>query len=176
VSKQLILIDSDLSADQFKSVCPMEAGPIEALQSLENYVVALEGGNQMADVSAKVGAVQATATVTMTGTAANNETMKLCNETLTAKTSGADPEAGEFNISATPNTQADSLVLAINSMPELAGLVTAARTGTGVVTITAVIPGVMGNGLECADVNLANTAVVGFADGSDGTEYSLASK
>lgn len=176
MSLQLILIDTDLSKAGFQSVCPMEAGPIEGLQSLENYVVALEGGNQSADLTAKVGAIQATASVTMTGTAGNNETMKLCNQTLTAKTSGAVAADGEFNISATPNTQANNLVAAINAMPELQGLVTAARTGTGVVTITAVIPGVMGNGLECADVDLANTTVTGFASGSDGTEYTLASK
>lgn len=176
MSKQLILIDTDLSKAGFQSVCPMEAGPVEGLQALENYIVALEGGNQSADVEAKVGAIQATATVTMTGTCTDAQTMKLCNQTLTAKASGAVPADGEFNVSATPNTQANNLVTAINAMPELQGLVTAARTGTGVVTITAVIPGVMGNGLECADVDLGNTTVVGFASGSDGTEYDLASK
>lgn len=176
MSLQLILIDTDLSKAQFQSVVPMAAGPIEGLQSLENFVVALEGGNQNADLTAQVGALQATATVTMTGTAGNNETMKLCNQTLTAKTSGAVAADGEFNISATPNTQANSLVTAINSMTELQGLVTAARTGTGVVTITAVMPGILGNAFECADVNLANTTVVGFANGSNGTEYTLASK
>lgn len=175
MSKQLILIDTDLSKAQFQSVCPMEAGPIEGLQSLENYVVALEGGIQSADVSAKVGAIQATASITSTGTATAAQTMKLCNQTLTAKASGADPELGEFNVSATPATQAASIALAINSMTELQGLVTA-EANAGVVTVTAVIPGVMGNGLECADVNLANVSVVGFADGSDGTEYTLASK
>lgn len=175
MSKTLILIDTDLSKEGFQSVCPMEAGPLEALQSLENYVVALEGGSQSADVTAKVGAVQASGTITSTGTAGNNETMKICNETLTAKSSGADPEAGEFNVSGTVGTQSANIALAINSMPELKGLVTAVANA-GVVTVTAVVPGLMGNGLEMVDVNLANVAVVGFSGGSDGTEYALSGK
>ncbi len=175
MSKQLILIDTNLTADGFKSVCSMAAGPIEALQSLENYVVALEGGNQSADVTAKVGAVSATATITSTGTAANNETMKLANQTITAKTSAAVPANGEFNISATPATQAASIALAINSVVALQGIVSAVAV-EGVVTVTAAIPGKASNGLECADVNLANVTVAGFSGGSDGTEYRLASK
>lgn len=109
--------------------------------------------------------VAATATITSTGSAANNETMKLCNQTLTAKTSGAVAASGEFNISGTVGTQAASIALAINSVPALAGVVTAEAVA-GVVTVTAVVPGVAGNGLECADVDLANVAVAGFSGGS----------
>ena len=173
MSKQLILIDTALSTDSFKAICPMAAGPIEGLQALENYIVALEGGNQSAAVTAKVGAVSATATITSTGTAANNETMKLANQTITAKTSGAVPASGEFNISATPATQAASIALAINSVVALQGIVSAVAV-QGVVTVTAAIPGKASNGLECADVNLANVAVSGFSGGSDGTSYTLA--
>lgn len=172
MSKSVLIIDSPLTAAGMASVCPMGGGPIERRQSVENYVGAVQGGSQVADMEMLMGAVQATASITSTGTATAAQTMKLCNQTLTAKASGADPEAGEFNVSATPATQAASIALAINSMPELQGLVTA-EANAGVVTVTAKLPGVMGNGLECADVDLGNVAVVGFANGSDGNKYEL---
>jgi hypothetical protein len=126
----------------------------------------------MALMEVNVGIVQATGSITSTGTASNGQTMKLANQTLTAVTSNADPEAGEFNISATVANQAASIALAINSMPELAGIVTA-EANAGVVTVTAVLPGLMGNGIECADVNLANVTVAGMSGGTNGTEHSL---
>lgn len=170
MSKQLIEIDTELSADSFKSVCDLAPGQLEALVQLENYFGSVAGGSQSAQITVKVGAVQASASITSTGTAANNETMKLCNQAITAKTSAADPVLGQFNISATPATQATSIALAINSMPELVPYVSALAEA-GVVTLTAKVPGAFGNGLECVDVNLANVTVAGFSGGSDGTTY-----
>lgn len=170
--QRLIINTGSLTADGFKSVCDLSPGQLPALQNLENYLGALSGGNQMALLSINVGAVQATASITSTGTATAAQTMKLCNQTLTAKASGAVPADGEFNVSATIGTQATNIAAAINAMPELSGIVTASAS-LGVVTVTAVVPGVLGNGLECADVDLGNVSVVGFADGSDGTAYSL---
>lgn len=167
-----LIIDSDLSADGFKSVCPLAMGGLDAANSFVDYVSALTGGNQMADLSFKVGAVQATATITSTGTAANNQTMTLANQTITAKTSGAVAADGEFNISGTVATQAASIAAAINAMPELSGIVTATSL-LGVVTVTAVVPGLVGNGLQIADVDLANVAVAAFSGGTDGTSYSI---
>lgn len=174
MSKQLILIDTDLSKAGFQSVCPMEAGPVEGLQSLENYIVALEGGNQSADVSAKVGAISATATFTITSTGpTNGQAGTLLNTTLTAVTSSADPALGQFNINATPATVAASMVLAINAVLGDKVLATAAL---GVVTVTALVPGVLGNGLQISAGNLSNTSAGAWANGSDGTQYQLAGK
>lgn len=174
MSKQLILIDTDLSKAGFQSVCPMDAGPIEGLQSLENYIVALEGGSQSADVTAKVGAISATATFTFTSTGpTNGQTASLLNTTLTAVTSNANPALGQFNISATPATVAASMVLAINAV---LGTKVVATSALGVVTVTAKIPGVMGNGLQISAGTLSNTSAGAWANGSDGTEYVLDSK
>lgn len=170
MSFQRLIITTDLTADGFKSVCDLSPLQLPAANNFENYIAALTGGNQMAKLDFNVGAVQATASITSTGTAGNNETMKLCNETLTAKSSGAVPANGEFNVSATVGTQATNIAAAINAMPELQSLVSAVANA-GVVTVTALVPGAIGNGLECADVNLANVAVAGFANGSDGTNY-----
>lgn len=167
-----LIIDSDLSSDGFKSVVNLAPLGLDGAISFQNYIGALCGGNEMASLTFQVGAVQATGTIVSTGTAGNNETMKILNETLTAKTSGAVPADGEFDISATPATQAANIALAINSVAALSGQVTAVAV-EGTVTVTAVVPGIVGNGLELADVNLANVAVTGFSGGSDGTTYVL---
>jgi hypothetical protein len=127
-------------------------------------------GTRTGNMRIKVGAVQATATITSTGTATNAETMTICNVTFTAVTSGA--AGNQFNISATPNTQADSMVTAFNASANLTGKVTAARTGTGIVTLTSVVPGLVGNGLDLTE-SLSNVTKTAFTGGTDGTAFDL---
>ena len=172
MSLQRIIIDTgSATANDFKSKCDLAPLGLPGLQSLENFIGSIPNQNSSL-LEVKVGAVQATATITSTGTAANNQTMTLCKETLIAKTSSAVPASGEFDISATPATQATNIALAINSLPALAGIVTA-TSALGVVTVTAVVPGLIGNGLEAVDVDLANVTVVDFSGGTDGTSYTL---
>jgi hypothetical protein len=136
-----------------------------ALEKLMSDVV---NGCQLAYAKVSTGAIQATATITSTGSATNGETALVCNTTLTAKTSGADPTAGEFDISATVATQAANIALAINSVAALSGIVTA-TSALGVVTITAVQPGLTGNGLQISE-GLTNVTKTAFSGGLDGTQ------
>lgn len=172
MSLMRIVLDSPLSADGLKSVCDLSPGQLPALNNLEKYLGGVSGGNYMANLIVLQGAVKATGSITSTGTSANNETMTICGQTLTAKTSGAVAADGEFNISATVGTQAASIALAINSMPELVGICSAEALA-GVVTVSAAVPGLIGNGLVMVDVNLGNVTVAGFSGGSDGTSYTL---
>jgi hypothetical protein len=167
---QRIVITSPLTANQFKSVCDFAPGQLPALQNLENYLVALSGGNERASLAIKVAAVQAAATLTVESTgSSNDETCIICNITFTAKTSGAS--GNQFNISSTPGTQASNMAAAFNASSDLTGKVTAAAVA-GVVTITAVVPGLMGNGLQISE-GLTNVALSAFAGGTDGTAYAL---
>lgn len=172
MSKHRLIIEAPESAAQFKSICDLSPDSRQGAVNLGTYIESIPAGVRSANIKAQVGAVQATATITSTGTAGNDETMKLANQTLTAKTSGAVAADGEFDISATPATQAANIAAAINAMPELSGIVTA-EAAAGVVTVTAVVPGLIGNGIECADVDLANVTVSGFSSGDDGTSYEL---
>ncbi len=52
------------------------------------------------------------------------------------------------------------------------GKVTALAVGA-VVTITAVVPGLVGNGLALSAGTLSNVTAAAFASGSDGTSYTL---
>lgn len=161
-----------LSADGFKSVCDLAPGQIPAMNNLANFVSGVAGGAYMASSVVKVGAVAATGSITSTGTATDAQTMTICGQTLTAKTSGAVPADGEFNVSATVGTQAANIAAAINAVPELVGVCSATALA-GVVTVTAAVPGLIGNGLVMVDVDLGNVTVAGFANGSDGTSYTL---
>lgn len=170
MSLQRLIINSDLTAAGFISVCDLTPGQLVAANNFANYVHGLTGGNYMALLSFAVGAVQATATYTHTGTATNAQAGTLLNTTLTAVTSNANPALGQFNISATPTTQAASMVLAINSV---LGTKVLATNALGVVTITALVPGVMGNGFQISAGNLSNVSAGAWANGSDGTAYSV---
>lgn len=173
MSKQLILIDTDLSADSFKSVCPMGIGPAEDLQSIENYVVALEGGVQSADVSAKVGAVGASCVLTTGAASTAGQIFTLMNVSFTAKASGAVPASGEFNVGAS-SAQLDSILLAIDAV--LGAQLDIVRDSASIAHVTLKVPGALGNGLQASAGNVANLTVGGFAGGSDGTAYTISSK
>jgi len=139
-------------------------------QAVEALFTSIVDGNQTSYTKVATGVVQATATMTSTGSAVDSETALVANTTLTAKTSGAVPANGEFNISATPTTQAANIALAINSVAALSGVVTA-TSALGVVTITAVVPGKMGNGLQISE-GLTNVTATAFSGGSDGKQVS----
>lgn len=163
-------ITSPLTVVGITSVLNLEPGGLPATQNFENYVGALSGGNQSALLEFMVGPVQATATITSTGTATAAQTMTLLNVTLTAVAS--DPGENEFVVSGTVGTQAANIAACINDSTDLAGLVTATSL-EGVVTVTSVAPGLIGNGLQIADVDLANVAVAAFSGGTNGTEETI---
>lgn len=167
-----LVINSSGTADDFKSQCNLAMGGDDAMNSFIDYCAGVNGGNLIgADFAFKVGAVQATGTLTVAaGGSANNETCSICNVTFTAKTSGAT--GNQFNISATAATQAANMAAAINASSDLTGKVTAEASG-GVVTITSVVPGLLGNGLQLSAGTLANVTLGAFANGSDGTSYSI---
>jgi len=158
---QTIVLESEQTTASFLSNCNLAPLQIPALVAFENYIGGIVGGNYPAKVTFYTGSARATATITVsTGGSANNETITICGVTFTAKTSGA--AGNQFNISATAATQAASMVLFINASTSLTNIVTAANV-LGVVTLSAVLPGAMGNGLVAANVDLANVVVSSFA-------------
>ena len=158
-----------LSAGAFARVMPTNTqGPRISIRRVADFIKGLAGGARAGVVELRVGAVKATATLTVTSTGpTNTETFVVAGTTFTAVTSGAT--GNQFNISATPATVAANIVAAVN------GSATAAVTGavvasavSGVVTFTAKIAGTIGNGLVLTE-SLTNVALAGFSGGSDGT-------
>lgn len=144
---------------------------VTGARNFETFFRKIKNGVIPADIKVVNNVVFATGTITSTGSASNGETMTLANVTLTAKTSGADPTAGEFDISATPTTQAANIALAINSDTDFAGIVTA-KSALGVVTVTSVVPGLIGNGLDLTE-SLTNVTVAAFSGGNEGTSADI---
>lgn len=172
-SLQRLVITSNGTALDFINQCNLKPLGLVGINSMVDYFAGLSGGNVAgASLAWKVGCVKATGTITSTGTATDAQTMKIANQTLTAKTSGAVPANGEFNVSATVGTQATNIAAAINAMAGLVGIVTATALA-GVVTVTAVVPGLIGNGIELVDVDLGNVTVAAMSGGTDGTAYNI---
>lgn len=168
-SLQRIVINSSGTKADFDSKCDLSPGQLPALINLENYIASLAGGNNAASLSIKVGAVQATGLITSTGAATAAEIFTLCNVVFTARASGAT--GNEFNASATVATQATNIAAAINASTDLTGKVTA-TSALGVVTVTASVPGLLGNGLQLSE-GLTNATITAFSGGTDGTAHTL---
>lgn len=145
-----------------------------SLQRLGRYIDGLaDGAFYYTTVAEGIGAVQATATYTVTSTGpTNNQVGTLVNQNLTAKTAGAVPANGEFNINASPTVVATGIALAINTFPATSALVTA-TSALGVVTITSKHAGATSNGLQISAGNWSNVAAGQFSGGSTNTVVTL---
>jgi hypothetical protein len=167
-----LVLNSNGTADDFKSECPLAVGGHDAINNFTSYVEGVNGGEAPgASFAFKVGAVQAAGTLTVaTGGSTAAQACTICNVTLTGRAS--NPATNEFVVSATAATQAANMAAAINASASFAGKVTASAN-LGVVTLTAVVPGVLGNGFQLSAGNLANVTASAFANGSDGTAYSV---
>lgn len=147
------------------------AGSWRNVFQLLSWLRGFAKGTRRGSIKVKQGPIQATATITSTGIASAADTVTVANIVLTAVASGAVPANGEWNVSAVVATQATSIALAINSISTLTGKVTA-TSALGVVTITSVVPGLVGNGLQISE-NASNVTNTAFASGTDGTAYNL---
>lgn len=139
----------------------------ETAQRLINFLQGLVTGSELGpsgsaprvviSIHGQATAASGTLTVTSTGSL-NNETCSIAGVTFTAKTSGAT--GNQFNISATPTTQAANMVAAINASSSLTNIVTASNVA-GVVTITAAANAVIGNGIAISAGTLSNVTASG---------------
>lgn len=142
----------------------------QGLQKLMGDVV---DGAQVAYAKISTGAIQATGTGTFTGAATADQTMNIGGVVFTAKAS-PDESANQYLVSGTVALGAASLARAINLSTGLASIITA-TSALGVVTMTAVQPGVSGNAIQTVDVDTANFtfAQAHLATGSDGTQVAV---
>jgi len=139
-------------------------------KTISDYFLAMGGGLREGLVTVKVGALQASGTLTITSTGpALTETITVAGVVLTAVAS--DPTTAQFVRNDTPATAATNIATAINLNPTLASVVTASSVA-GVVTCLAVVPGKSGNGMVLSDAS-SNTESVTFAAGSNGTLTTL---
>lgn len=137
---------------------------------LQSIMANMVDGNQLAYAKVSNNLVQATGTGTFTGAATADQTMTIGGVTFTAKAS-PDEAANQYLVSATVSLEAASLARAINANTTLAKHVLA-TSALGVVTLTAVQPGVASNFFPTVDVDTSNFtfAQAILAGGTDGTQ------
>lgn len=142
-------------------------------QGLQKLMADVVDGAQIAYAKISTGAIQASGTGTFTGAATADQTMTIAGVTFTAKAS-PDESANQYLVSGTVALGAASLSRAINASTDLTGIVSAS-SALGVVTITAVQPGVSGNQIPTVDVDTANFtfAQAALAAGTDGTQVAI---
>lgn len=172
MSKNVLVIDTDLSGVSFADNCQLNSGRLGGLIGLSNLLRGSAGGTYDTSVEVLTGAAAADGYMRVaTGGSTAAQACTICNVTLTGR--AADPAANEFVVSATAATQATNMANAINASASFAGKITAQASG-GDVLLFAVVPGAAGNGLQLSAGNLSNVTVPKpFAGGTDGTTYSL---
>lgn len=167
-----LVIDTDLSTADMNSKLDPTCGCIHKFgNNVINQVAALVGGRLAGKIQVSVGDVKATGTVTL-ATVLAADTVTVDGIVFTAVNGGAT--GNQFNMNGTDSADADSLVSAINANTTLDGRVIATNSN-GVVTITALDAGELGNSVSLASSNGTRLAVSGaaLAGGVNGTKYTF---
>ena len=166
MSFQMIEIQSDeVEADLRESLIAETGNRMLSGQKLMKYVRALMGGTKSAKVTVGVNAVKASATLTLVSVVATN-TCTVAGQLFTAVASGAT--AAQFNVGASDTLTADSLVAQINAHTTINPWVVASNVA-GVVTITAISPGVLGNAIPLLGGTNITASAARLASGTSGS-------
>lgn len=117
-----------------------------AAMKIEDFVRKCVTGVHPCNIRTRVNSALATGTITFSSQVAT-DTVTVNGTTFTA-VSGA-PTSSQYDISGGDTTGAASLATQINANTTLAAMLTASAA-SGVVTLTTVVPGVMGNAITIA--------------------------
>ena len=172
VSILLHVPDSAQTMTQILQLKPAPANQVDD-ENLDKMIGDMIDGSQASFTKISTGSVQATGTGTFTGAATAGQTMTIAGVTFTAR-AVPNEAANEFLVSATVALEAASLSRAINASTTARPLVFSSASA-GVVTITAVQPGLTGNFVPTVNVNVSNFtfAQALLAGGSNGTEAGI---
>lgn len=171
-----IVIETPLTATQDAANLRLNGtGSWRNVFALLSWLRGFAKGTRRGNMLLKQGAVKATGSVAITGRPTADETMVVAGVTLTAKDSGANGTT-QFNTSNTDTlVTAQNLAACINANTTLNKFLSASAAGahpSSTVTITCIVPGLIGNGLILTE-SMTNVAVTAFASGTDGTAYNL---
>lgn len=144
---------------------PSTLGRREAFRRLSDFLAALNNGAKSGTtLVVQDTSVYATATVTCANVNAA-DTVTVGNTVFTA-VNGGTPTSVQFDMSGDATAEGAALAAAINAHTTVSKIVSASAA-TGVVTLTAKVPGAIGNGLQLSSSNGTRLAVVAFASGAN---------
>lgn len=162
----LIVVSLDETQGNVEADLQAETGLIElAGAKLRDFFKRIASGMRPAVVQTKTGAVKATGTITLSSHVATN-TVTVNGITFTCVASGAT--GNQYNVGASDTLTAEALAAAINANTTLDGMVVA-TAASGVVTLTALIPGEIGNAVTLAISANGSVSAARMAGGTNGT-------
>lgn len=172
---QRLYIDTGAqTAADFNSQVNLPVLGLDAVNSFVDYMSALTGGNQMANLTFNVAMVKATGTFTFVSVIAT-DVLSINGVDFTCVASGAT--GNQFNVGGTDTLTAVAAAAAINASASAlvsgqAGVV--ATSALGVVTLTAKQPGTAGNTITISTPDTTITpSGARLTGGTDGTAYSI---
>jgi phage tail sheath gpL-like len=169
---EIEITTSETTADVTYKLAASKGDPKRFINELITQLNRIAGGLRPATIKARIGDVKATGTVTLASVDVD-DTVTIDGVVFTAVASGAT--GNQFNQGGTDTVDAASLVSAINANTTLDGRVVA-TSALGVVTLTAVEGGELGNSVSLASSNGTRLAVsaAALAGGVNGTSYTFA--
>jgi hypothetical protein len=142
--------------------------PALLLQAISQYFQDMSSGITSSSIVVQQTAIAAAGTVTFSSFVAD-DTVTVGATTLTGKASPANEN--QFLSTGTDDQDAIAFAACVNAHSVLSKYVSAARTSSGVATVTSLIPGVIGNGLALAIS--AHGSVVAFASGANDANVTI---
>lgn len=174
---RFLLNSTRRSATDLDDILRPDAGDDRAsVRRIADYFRRMAGNAEAGMLTVNLGDTAAAATLTFTNDPSADETFTLCNVVLTAKASGASGEE-EWNITSGGTNAADAAgnaasVAALINGHSVLSLFLSAVSVLGVVTITCLSPGKVGNGLQISDT-LTNATSAAFSGGAEGAQTVL---
>jgi phage tail sheath gpL-like len=155
----MVIVAHDETSANAQVDLQAESGLVElAGLKLKDYFRRIVSGMRPATVQTKVNAVKATGTITLSSHVATN-TVTINGVTLTADT--------DYAVGGDDSETATALAAAINADSDLDGLVSAAADAA-VVTLTALIPGELGNAVTLAISANGSVSAARMSGGTNG--------
>lgn len=169
----ILLTHDESSVDMIPQVMAETGNRFKTGNLLHQYFNALRAGIRKATCAIAVIAVKASGTFTFSAVLTASDTLVINGVTFTARASGASGD--EFNIGASATASATNLAAAINaSATALISGYVVATSALGVVTITSVRPGTLGNCITIAEGVDGGTVIAAsgarLTGGTEGTE------
>lgn len=162
----LIVVSIDETQANLEQDLIAETGYIElAGLKLKNVIKQIVSGIRPATVQTKTNAVKATGTITLSSHVAA-DTVTVNGIAFTCMASGAT--GNQYNVGADDTETAANLVTALNANTTLDGMVVA-TSALGVVTLTALVPGELGNAVTLAISAHGSVSAARMASGTNGT-------
>lgn len=143
----------------------------ELINELKGFASGARNGSMIVELENATNTTKATGTITCTGVPTANDTVTIGGKVLTWKASAGNEN--EITIGGSATTSGDALAAAINANSVLAGLVSA-TAATGVVTITCVVPGRIGNLITTAEAGTNTTVQQTVLSGATATQQAAA--